>query len=166
MSDSENIHERDLKDQKVFEGEDIIFDCPLCGKNLVVEKIAMGHKVDCPGCHKPIVVPAPHQVVTLAEDPETKKLNEMPPQQQALIAIESAFSEAKNQREEAGNFYKHHSSEANRLLLRIEKNDPALDSGAKDAHQKHLSEAKRLKSLMEKLDARLKDLEAKKKDLK
>jgi hypothetical protein len=105
---------------------DVVFDCPSCQKSLVVSKIAAGHELECPLCGKNVQVPETNRVVTLAEAPETQELQAKPQWQQELISIESSLAETKNQREEAGNFYKHHFSEASRQKLRIEKLDARL----------------------------------------
>jgi Zn finger protein HypA/HybF involved in hydrogenase expression len=36
---------------------DILFECPACGKNLVVDQSAEGLIVDCPQCHTSVIVP-------------------------------------------------------------------------------------------------------------
>jgi hypothetical protein len=36
---------------------DILFECPACGKNLVVDDAAEGLIVDCPQCHTSVIVP-------------------------------------------------------------------------------------------------------------
>jgi hypothetical protein len=36
---------------------DIVFACPACGKNLVVDEAAEGLIVDCPQCHANVIVP-------------------------------------------------------------------------------------------------------------
>src|SRR5579862_5427130 len=46
---------------------DILFDCPACGKSLVVDEAAEGMIVDCPQCRSNVIVP-----------PQTTK-SELPP---------------------------------------------------------------------------------------
>lgn len=82
--------------------------------------------------------------------------------EQELISIDLAIREATHQREESGNLFKHHASEANRLQLRIEKKDPSVTPETEESYKKHISEAHRQKDRIEKLDAKLKELEAKK----
>jgi hypothetical protein len=36
---------------------DILFECPACGKNLVVDEAAEGLIVDCPQCNTSVIVP-------------------------------------------------------------------------------------------------------------
>ena len=43
--------------------------------------------------------------------------------QQELVTIESALHEVNHQRQEAGNAYRHHYSEASRFKLRVEQLD-------------------------------------------
>lgn len=105
---------------------DVVFDCPHCHKSLVVDAVAAGHELDCPKCGKTVKVPVTNKVMSLQDAPETKGLQAKPAWEQELISIESALGETRNQREEAGNFYKKHVSEANRQKLRIEKLDAKL----------------------------------------
>jgi len=37
---------------------DIVFDCPTCHKSMVVDEVAEGMAVDCPGCGGRVVVPS------------------------------------------------------------------------------------------------------------
>lgn len=36
---------------------DILFDCPLCGKSMVIDEAAVGMAVDCPQCAAKVIVP-------------------------------------------------------------------------------------------------------------
>ncbi len=126
MSDAQKAHELKQGDQNSVNTNDVVFDCPFCHKSLVVDKIAAGHDLNCPTCGKTVKVPEIHRVVTLQEAPETKGLQAKPAWEQEMISIESALGETRNQREEAGNFYKKHVSEANRQKLRLEKLDIKL----------------------------------------
>jgi hypothetical protein len=36
---------------------DIVFECPACGKSLVVDEAAQGLIIDCPQCHINVIVP-------------------------------------------------------------------------------------------------------------
>jgi hypothetical protein len=119
-------HAHGLTPNEAVGENDIVFNCPSCQKSLVIDKVAEGHSLDCPMCGKSIEVPKRHKVVTLAEAPETKTLQAKPAWEQDLIAMESSIKEIRNQREEAGNSLKKIVSEANRLKLRIEKLDAKL----------------------------------------
>lgn len=125
MDDSQQPHQLTPKDPQSGKN-DLIFDCPACHKSLVIPPEAAGHHVICPLCTQKILVPERHRVTTLAEAPETQALQSLPAWKQELVTIESSLRELTNQRQEAGNHFKHHSSEVNRLQLRIEKLDGKL----------------------------------------
>ena len=107
-----------------------------------------------------VEVPKEHRVVTLAEAPETRELQAKPQWEQELLAAEGALRESRHQRQEAGNFYRQHASEANRLQLRMEKKDPGLGADAGNTYQQYVAEANRQRARIEKLDAKIKELEA------
>ncbi len=44
-------------DAVVINPRDIVFECPACGKNLVVDEAAQGMIVDCPQCRINVIVP-------------------------------------------------------------------------------------------------------------
>ena len=54
--------------------DDILFDCPICGKNLVIEGIGRGLKILCPQCQSKIEVPNPKET-----PPEENKTGASPP---------------------------------------------------------------------------------------
>ncbi len=132
MSDPQKAHELAAGHREDIGDNDIVFDCPECHKNLAVDLIAAGHELDCPSCGKKIMVPQKNRVVTLAEAPETADLLAKPQWEQSLMSVESAIKETDHQRQEAGNFYKHHFSEANRQKMRIDK----LDAKLKELHSR------------------------------
>jgi predicted RNA-binding Zn-ribbon protein involved in translation (DUF1610 family) len=51
---------------------DIVFDCPACGKSLVVDQAAEGMIVDCPQCRTNVIVP-PQSVRPTPPPPTTKE---------------------------------------------------------------------------------------------
>jgi len=165
MNDDQDLHELVPGDPGSVGEKDVVFDCPSCGKSLVVESGACGQKLNCPECGKPVLVPERHRVVTLAEAPETQKIQAMPQWKQEVLSVESAIREHRHQREEAGNLYRHHASEANRLELRIEKKEPGLGQDAVETHKRHRAEADRHKARMEKLDGKLRELEGRRAQL-
>lgn len=126
MSNPQKAHELAAGHPEEIGINDVVFDCPHCHKSLAVDKIAAGIELDCPKCGKKVTVPKVNRVVTLAEAPETEKIKAKPPWEQELMGIESAIRETDHQRQEAGNLYKHHVSEANRQKVRIEKLDLKL----------------------------------------
>ena len=38
---------------------DIVFDCPHCGKGLVIDYRGAGLQIECSGCHEQVLVPVP-----------------------------------------------------------------------------------------------------------
>lgn len=50
---------------------DIVFDCPHCGKNLVIDYRGAGLQIDCSECGKSVLVPIPEgmQLTDLDLDP-------------------------------------------------------------------------------------------------
>jgi predicted RNA-binding Zn-ribbon protein involved in translation (DUF1610 family) len=36
---------------------DILFECPSCGKSMVIDQAAEGYTIECPQCHIPVIVP-------------------------------------------------------------------------------------------------------------
>jgi predicted RNA-binding Zn-ribbon protein involved in translation (DUF1610 family) len=44
-------------DRTAVTASDVLFDCPACGKSLVVDKAAEGMIVDCPQCRTNVIVP-------------------------------------------------------------------------------------------------------------
>jgi len=51
---------------------DIVFDCPACGKSLVVDEAAEGMIVDCPQCRTNVIVP-PKSIKAAAPPPSKKE---------------------------------------------------------------------------------------------
>ena len=102
------------------------FNCPACHQDLALNNLEAGKAAACPHCGASLAIPEEHQVVTLAEAQETKNLLSKLAWEQELLSIESALRETHHQRQESGNFYKQHVSEANRQKLRIEKLDAKL----------------------------------------
>lgn len=51
---------------------DIVFDCPHCGKSLVIDNQGAGLIITCTQCHKPVQVPIPEgmQISDLDQGPE------------------------------------------------------------------------------------------------
>lgn len=53
--------EHNIKNQETEEicDTDIVFDCPHCGKNLVIDYRGAGLQIPCSGCGEQILVPIP-----------------------------------------------------------------------------------------------------------
>ena len=49
----ENIDDAEIRDT------DIVFDCPHCGKNLVIDYRGAGLQINCSECGEPVLVPIP-----------------------------------------------------------------------------------------------------------
>ena len=49
----DNDEEADIRDT------DIVFDCPHCGKNLVIDYRGAGLQINCSQCGEPVLVPIP-----------------------------------------------------------------------------------------------------------
>ena len=49
----------DIKLNTSIQPDDIVFDCPQCGKNLAIEARGAGMTITCPDCQNPIQVPYP-----------------------------------------------------------------------------------------------------------
>jgi ribosomal protein S27E len=58
MADTENIVEKNA-DETEIRDTDIIFDCPRCKKNLVIDYRAAGLEIKCSECGESILVPIP-----------------------------------------------------------------------------------------------------------
>jgi len=53
VSFRENVDEADIRDT------DIVFDCPHCGKNLVIDYRGAGLQIKCSECGESVLVPIP-----------------------------------------------------------------------------------------------------------
>jgi uncharacterized Zn finger protein (UPF0148 family) len=60
-----------VTDDGAVTASDIVFDCPACGKSLVVDQAAEGMIVDCPQCRTNVIVPP--QSVKAASPTSSKK---------------------------------------------------------------------------------------------
>jgi predicted RNA-binding Zn-ribbon protein involved in translation (DUF1610 family) len=86
---------------------DIMFECPSCGKSLVVDESAAGLIVDCPQCRINVIVPPKS---TPAAPPQTQ-----PPQTAAVSKPAFAPGETKAGRSDAGNLKERLTSLGNQL---------------------------------------------------
>ena len=63
MADTDNGETEVSVRGNVDEGEirdtDIVFDCPHCGKGLVIDYRGAGLQIECSECGKPVLVPIP-----------------------------------------------------------------------------------------------------------
>ena len=54
----EEANETFVQDSEIRD-TDIAFDCPHCGRNLVIDYRGAGLEIVCTGCKKPVLVPIP-----------------------------------------------------------------------------------------------------------
>src|ERR1041385_3701082 len=110
---------------------DIMFECPACGKSLVVDEAAAGLIVDCPQCHINVIVPP-----KTTPPPTSAQLKPagLPPEPKAsaaatdyaaerLAALGNQLKELQTQRTEINNRIAARLNELNRdlvLLARLE----------------------------------------------
>lgn len=93
---------------------DIVFDCPACHKNLVVDEAAEGLTVDCPSCANKVIVP-----------PKTQKTPAAPPPpppagvDPRLLALGSKLKELQTQRTEISNNIAARLNEMNRQMVML-----------------------------------------------
>ena len=59
MQEEENMAFRDDVDEAEIRDTDIVFDCPHCGKNLVIDYRGAGLQINCSECGEPVLVPIP-----------------------------------------------------------------------------------------------------------
>ena len=57
--DEPEVSVRGDVDETEIRDTDIVFDCPHCGKNLVIDYRGAGLQIDCIGCGEPVLVPIP-----------------------------------------------------------------------------------------------------------
>ena len=57
--EEEETLELQSADSTEIRDTDIVFDCPHCGKSLVMDYRGVGLQVDCPACGTPVLVPIP-----------------------------------------------------------------------------------------------------------
>jgi hypothetical protein len=66
-------HAKEKADEVVISSSDILFECPSCGKSLVVDGSAEGMIVDCPQCQSNVIVPPKQTKSPLAPPPQTSR---------------------------------------------------------------------------------------------
>src|ERR1039457_4555306 len=76
-------------DEFVVTNQDILFDCPACGKSLVVDVSAEGMIVDCPQCRTNVIVP-PRS--TTRSEPPASVTRAVPSKEEAKYAEETGSS--------------------------------------------------------------------------
>ena len=62
MAEEQNLEEVSLRndvDETEIRDTDIVFDCPHCGKNLVIDYRGAGLQINCSACGESVLVPIP-----------------------------------------------------------------------------------------------------------
>ena len=57
--DETDVPVRENGDETEIRDTDIVFDCPHCGKNLVIDYRGAGLQINCTECGEPVLVPIP-----------------------------------------------------------------------------------------------------------
>jgi uncharacterized Zn finger protein (UPF0148 family) len=121
----------------VMSSNDIFFECPSCGKSLVVAEEAEGQIISCPQCQTSVIVPPRQNESVLAPPPQTASAHpsseeksgaakpqggEVPPQKR-LVGLAGQLKEMQTQRTEISSRIASRLNEVNRdlvLLARLE----------------------------------------------
>lgn len=121
----------------VISSSDILFECPSCGKSLVVDEGAEGLIIGCPQCQTSVIVPPRQDKSALAPPPQTTRAHppkeekpgaaktqggDLPPQKR-LAVLAGQLKEIQAQRTEITNRIASRLNEVNRdlvLLARLE----------------------------------------------
>jgi len=119
----------------VVSPRDILFECPSCGKNLVVDEAAQGLIIDCPQCHISVIVPPKPTLASAGTQPkpapaDTGSLRDR------LVTIAGKLKELQTQRTEINN----------RLAARINdiNRDLVMTARLETSHQQVLAELNQL----------------------
>ncbi|HUJ10643.1 MAG TPA: hypothetical protein VL171_11510 [Verrucomicrobiae bacterium] len=119
----------------VLSSSDIFFECPSCGKSLVVDEGAEGLIIACPQCQTSVIVPpkqgkeAPPPPMAQVHPPREEKpgasepRSAEPPPQKRLAVLSGQLKEIQTQRTEISNRIASRLNEVNRdlvLLARLE----------------------------------------------
>lgn len=59
MQNEEEVSFREDVDEAEIRDTDIVFDCPHCGKNLVIDYRGAGLQINCSECGESVLVPIP-----------------------------------------------------------------------------------------------------------
>ncbi len=126
--------EKPKSDEIVVTNQDILFDCPSCGKSLVVDVSAEGMIVDCPQCRTNVIVPPrstarsepPASATRAAPSKEESKFSEEVrsvamdvPAQKRLAILAGQLKELQTQRGEVTGRIASRLNEVNRDLVML-----------------------------------------------
>lgn len=113
---------------------DILFECPACGKSLVVDDAAEGLTIACPQCHINVIVP-PKQTEPAGPPPSASKTTAPPPKssatgqpgvsqvQERIAALNNQLKELQTQRTELTGRIASRVNEMNRDLVLLARLD-------------------------------------------
>jgi hypothetical protein len=116
---------------------DIVFACPACGKNLVVDEAAEGLIVDCPQCHTNVIVPPKAGITPVLPNakPAFPPKSEVPEQRPVqtdgddlkgrLATISGKLKELQTQRTEINNRLAARMNDMNRDLVMMARLETA-----------------------------------------
>lgn len=108
---------------------DILFECPACGKSLVVDEAGEGMIVDCPQCHINVIVPPKASVAPAVTTPIPEPSPAPSPAEEGdalrakLVALGNKMKELQTQRVEINNRMAARINDINRdlvLMARLE----------------------------------------------
>jgi hypothetical protein len=109
---------------------DILFECPSCGKSLVVDEAAEGMIIDCPQCHTNVIVPPQSTKAAAAPPPTPLKVESKPiaegksaaanvPLEKRLAALAGQLKEIQAQRTEVTSRIAARLNDVNRDLVML-----------------------------------------------
>jgi DNA-directed RNA polymerase subunit RPC12/RpoP len=116
----------------VVTATDILFECPACGKSLVVEETAEGMIIDCPQCRTNIIVPprpsasGPPPAATREESKppdDARSSSSAVPAQKRLAVLAGQLKEIQTQRTEVTNRIAARLNDVNRDLVMMARLD-------------------------------------------
>lgn len=60
-----------ISNEHAITDQDIVFECPECGKSLAIDRRGAGLTISCPGCGNPVRIPVPDDVADMELYQET-----------------------------------------------------------------------------------------------
>ncbi len=146
----------------VISPQDILFECPSCGKSLVVDEAAQGLTVECPKCHINVIVPPKERASAPAAtaptparssapveakpeaalSPDARRAEEL---RQRLAGVSQQLKELQTQRTELSNRIAARTNDMNRdlvLLARLDTSQQQVLSELNQLLQQILQSAK------------------------
>jgi hypothetical protein len=133
----------DLRIQEVaITPRDILFACPACGKNLVVDEVAEGMIVDCPQCKTSVIVPPKPEASdkTAAQQKPATAATDLPAAdgddlRGRLVTITGKLRELQTQRTEINNRLASRMNDINRDLVMMARLETAQQQVISELNQ-------------------------------